>query len=512
MTIDRPSSRRAFLRRGGLTAAASPFLGFARDSQERSQDLNVLLILVADLRTELGCFGSARARTPAIDRIAAKGMTFLRNYCQQAASTPSRTSLLTGLRPDSTRVVDERVHFRRAEPNALTIPEYFREHGYATTAFGKVFDRPEIDDLQSWSVPPWSPSDPSWGSDANKARAQSHWTNLRNNRWLVNGEPPASSSGPCWQSVDVRDEDLDDGKVARAAAAAIDEMSGDRFFIATGFTRPSLPLIAPARYFDLTPKGSWGLSDYSAPPRDAPSFALHGSSEIRAFEDVPESGPLPEPLAREVIRAYRASLTFCDAQVGVLLDALDRNGVADSTVVVLMGVSGAHLGELGLWTKHSNYESATHTPLVVRAPGQRNAGRKTSVLVESVDLFPSLCSLCRLPRPASLEGSNWRLLFDDPKRLWKRAAYSQHPREIPGIGPGMGYSMRTNRHRYTEWSALDSPYATTELYDYKNAPVEWRNLANRPDAVSLVNGLAHMYREGWQGSRPPSELPMSSRA
>ena len=205
-------------------------------------------------------------------------------------------------------------------------------------------------------------------------------------------------------------------------------------------------------------------------------------------------------------------MSFTDTQIGVLLDALDEQGLADSTVVAVVGVSGSHLGEFGLWNKHSNYEAATHTPLVVRAPGQRNAGRKTSALVESVDLFPSLCSVCRLPRPDGLDGSSWRGLFDDPKRLWKRAVYSQHPRTIPGVGPGMGYSMRTTRHRYTEWSGLDSPYKTVELYDYKESPIEWRNVANRPEYVSLVNGLAHMHREGWQGSLPPTELPTSSRA
>ncbi len=201
-----------------------------------------------------------------------------------------------------------------------------------------------------------------------------------------------------------------------------------------------------------------------------------------------------------------------DAQVGVLLEALDSLGLADSTVVALAGVNGSHLGELGLWNKNSNYEAATHAPLVVRAPGQRNAGRRTAALVEGVDLFPSLCSLCGIPRPDGLEGSSWRGLFDDPKRLWKRAVYSQHPRAIPGIGPGMGYSMRTSRYRYTEWSALESPYSTAELYDYKESPHELRNLANQPLYVSLVNGLAHMLREGWQSSRPPTELPVSSRS
>ena len=248
------------------------------------------------------------------------------------------------------------------------------------------------------------------------------------------------------------------------------------------------------------------------PPRDAPRFALHGSEEIRGYADIPAEGPVPESKARELVRAYRACTSFTDAQIGLLLDALDEEGLSESTVVVVAGVNGSHLGELGLWNKNSNYEAATHAPLVVRAPGQRNAGRKTDALVESVDLFPSLCSVCGIPFPREREGSSWQGLFEDPKRLWKRAAFSQHPRVIPGVGPGMGYSMRTARHRYTEWSGVDSPYSTAELYDYKESRIELRNIANRPEHGSLVNGLAHMLREGWQGSLPPSELPTSSRA
>ncbi len=516
------TSRRDFLRKGGLSASAlasvSRALGKERDAPFPA--LNVLLVLVDDLRTELGCYGSARVRTPHIDRTAASGLTFLRCYCQQAASSPSRTSLLTGLRPDTTRVFDRRTHFRRALPGAVTLPGHFMRHGYETTAFGRIFDSPALDDLQSWSIAPWTAGGPSWRSQEGKALARSNWNRLQANAWRAadtagsSGSPagPEGSGTPSWAISNTEEAELPDGQAARNAASAIAELKDRRFLIAVGFRGPHLPFVAPAHYFDLYPRGTWGAPQSPEPPRDAPPFALHGSEEIRGYADIPSGGPIPESKARELIRAYRACVSYTDAQVGLLLDTLDDQGLSESTVVAVVGVNGAHLGELGLWNKNSNYEAATHAPLVVRAPGQKNAGRKTDALVESVDLFPSLCSVCGIPFPADREGSSWQGLFDDPKRLWKRAVFSQHPRTIPSVGPGMGYSMRTVRHRYTEWSGLDSPYSTAELYDYKESRNELRNIANLPEHSSLVNGLAHMLREGWQGSLPPPELPTSSRA
>ncbi len=483
----------------------------------------MLLVLVDDLRPELGCYGSARVKTPAIDGVAASGLTFLRCYCQQASSNPSRTSLLTGLRPDTTRVYEQRTHFRQALPQVVTLPGHFRKHGYETTAFGRVFDSPDTQDPGSWSIAPWAPGGPEWRSDENEALAAERRNELAARGWRAGGSSgrspaadtratPRANPPPSWSMWSAGEGELHDGQVCRRAAAAIGSLRDRRFLVAVGFRGPQFPLVAPERYFDLYPKGTWAAPESPEPPRDAPPFALHGSEEIRAYSDIPSQGPIPEPKARELIRAYRACVSFADAQVGLLLDSLDEHGLADRTVVAVAGVSGSHLGELGLWNKNSNYEAATHAPLVVRAPGQRNAGRKTRALVESVDLFPSLCSVSGIPFPSRREGSSWRGLFDDPKRLWKRAVFSQHPRTIPGVGPGMGYSMRTARHRYTEWSGIDSPYSTAELYDYKESQNELRNIANRPEHGSLVNGLAHMLREGWRGSLPPPELPKASRS
>lgn len=524
MTRRPPISRRRLLRAGAASACA-PLLGTRRPVRGAQRggatpEQNVLLVLVEDLRTELGCFGSSKVRSPRVDGLAAQGLTFLRCYCQQAASGPSRASLLTGLRPDTTRVYDDQTHFRRAEPRAVSMPQHFRSIGYQTAAFGRIFGPPRLEDLPSWSIPPWHPGGPAWRSAAGQRLAGDHWERLRRNAWRagratadLQEDAMGSAATPtaAWRTTPGDGSDLPDGRTARAAADGIRQLGGERFFVAVGFERPSFPLEAPQRHFDLYPRTTWGPPQAPEPPRDAPLFALHRSEEIRGYADIPDEGPIPEPKARELIGAYRASVSFVDSQIGLLLDALEEAGRSEDTVVAVVGVNGSHLGELGLWNKNSNYEVATHAPLVVRAPGQRSAGRRTEALVESVDLFPSLCSLCGVPRPQRLEGSSWRGLFDDPKRLWKRAAFSQHPRAIPQVGPGMGYSMRTARHRYTEWSATDSPYSTAELYDYKDSRNELRNIANRPEHGSLVNGLAHMLREGWRGSLPPLFLPTSSR-
>jgi arylsulfatase A-like enzyme len=230
------------------------------------------------------------------------------------------------------------------------------------------------------------------------------------------------------------------------------------------------------------------------------------SAELRAYSDVPQQGPIPEAKARELVRAYYAGVSYVDAQVGRLLDALDRLSLRDNTVVVLWGDHGYHLGDHGLWSERTNFEVATRSPLIIRVPGQRGAGRKTVALTESVDLYPSLCEVCELPRPLGLEGSSFVPLFEDPDRLWKRAVFSQSPREIPGVGPGMGYSMRTSRYRYTEWMGEENPFRAAELYDYQTDPLEQHNIANRPENISLVNGLAGMLQEGWRGSLPPTDI------
>ena len=514
-------SRRQLLRAAAGAAATLLPRRAAAKKKPISPELNVLFIAVDDLRPSLGCYGDSDIRTPNIDALAAEGLTFTRSYCQQAVCSPSRTSLLTGLRPDTTRVHDLQTHFRLYRPNAVTLPQYFKDSGYVTAAFSKILHKPELDDLPSWSVPSWIPGHQGWNTADSRRFVQEKWDSVRANRWMSNErfyyEPskrtPAAEgqSGwgmPSWESRRVADNALADGMTADAVVHALGELRSERFFLGAGFLKPHLPFVAPEKYFDLYPKSQIDLAAFRRSPAGAPAYALHDSGELRGYNDIPAEGPISDDQARDLIRAYRASVSYVDAQIGRVIDALDQHGLRDNTVVVLWGDHGYHLGDHGLWNKHSNFEAATRTPLIVSVPGGRSRDRKTAGLTELVDVYPTLCELCGLERPEGLEGSSFVPLFDDPDRLWKRAVFSQYPREIPGVGAGMGYSIRTRRYRYTEWRAIDSPYTSTDLYDYKNDPLETRNIANRRENVSLVNGLQGMLRDGWRSSLPPTEGPV----
>ena len=509
-------SRRSFL----SAALAAPAIPLAAQRRRRAEtgDKNVLFIVVDDLRPTLGCYGDPDAITPNIDRLAAEGLTFTRAYCQQAVCSPSRTSMLTGLRPDSTGIHDLETHFRKNVPGAVTLPEYFRKHGYETTAFGKIFHKPGLNDAPSWSEAPWIADNHAWRSPENRQFVERKWSELQRNAWKSSerfyfepdkrGPAPEGQRGwglKSWEAREGGDDALPDGKAATAALGAMKQLEGERFFLAVGFLKPHLPFRAPKKYFDLYRETAISGNRNPFPPAGAPRYALHNNAELRGYTDIPKEGPIPPAKSRELVRAYYAAVSYMDAQVGRLLDGLRDLGLEESTTVVLVGDHGYHLGELGLWNKHTNFENAVRTPLIVRYPEQRGKGRKTSALTELTDIYPSLCEISGLPIPRGLEGSAFGPLFEDPDRLWKRAVFSQYPREIPGVGPGMGYSMRTNRFRYTEWRVPGTPYKSVELYDYVDDPQETENIASRPANVSLVNGLAGMLQEGWRGAFPPTD-------
>ena len=508
-------SRRNFLR-SAVAAGAAPLA--AQRRKQQVGDKNVLFIVVDDLRPSLGCYDDPDAITPNIDRLSTEGLTFTRAYCQQAVCSPSRTSLLTGLRPDTTGVHDLETHFRRNLPDAVTLPEYFRKRGYTTTAFGKIFHKPGLDDLPSWSEAPWIADNAAWRSRENQQFVERNWAQLRANGWKSDerfyfepdkrGPAKEGQTGwgvPSWEAPDTGDHELPDGKAAAAAIEALRQLKNKRFFVAVGFLKPHLPFRAPKKYFDLYRDRAISGNVNPFPPAGAPRFALHNNAELRGYTDIPGDGPISGEKARELVRAYYACVSYMDAQVGRLLDALDELGLSESTTVVLVGDHGYHLGEHGLWNKHTNFENAVRTPLIVRTVDGKAKGRKTAALTELTDIYPSLCALSNLPIPDGLEGSTFSPLFEDPDRIWKRAVFSQYPREIPGIGPAMGYSMRTNRFRYTEWRAPGTPYKSAELYDYVEDPQEMANLAVRPENASLVNGLAGMLQEGWRSAFPPTD-------
>ncbi|MHC4879005.1 MAG: sulfatase-like hydrolase/transferase, partial [Planctomycetota bacterium] len=462
-----------------------------------SERLNVLFIAVDDLRPDLGCYGASHIHSPNIDRLAATGRRFDRAYCQQAVCNPSRTSLMTGMRPDSTGVTGNHSHFRMNHPDVVTLPQHFKQHGYHAAAIGKIYhgvfpDGASIQkwdtmgDPQSWSVPAVRFGPRYYYTEEGIAAAKLVY------RKLYRPKNPGPDDwtqklvfGPATESPDVQDSVLYDGKVADKAVATLQQLrdTDKPFFLAVGFIKPHSPYIAPKKYFDLYDDVS--LASHPEFPTGAPGYAGHGSGELRRYTDQPGKGDIPEDNQRRVRQAYFACISYIDAQIGRVLDELDRTGQADDTVVVLFGDHGYHLGEHGLWGKTTNFELDTRVPLIVRTPGMNVAGKATQSLVELVDLYPTLAELADLPITEQLEGTSFAAVLDDPSQVTKTAAFSQYPRG----GGLMGYSMRTPTHRMTQWVQRQSgEVRATELYDYSDGLVETTNLAaQQPDLVERLS-------------------------
>jgi arylsulfatase A-like enzyme len=457
-------------------------------SQPAPRRLNVLFIAVDDLRPQLGCYGSSEIRTPRIDALARRGTVFTRAYCQQAVCSPSRTSLLTGRRPDTTRIYNLVDHFRQNLPEVVTLPQWFKQHGYHAQGLGKIYHG-GLDDPPSWSVPSW----PSRAQPASPAAA----TQQARDRQRERQQARRRNRGPSWRAPDVADSDLFDGQLADRAIETLQEVKDRPFFLAVGFHKPHLPFVAPKKYFDLYPPEKIRLPRNPFPPKEAPRMALHNSGELRSYSDIPEAGPISDEKARELIRGYYAASSYADAQIGRVLYELDRLGLREQTVVVLWGDHGWQLGEHGLWCKHANFERATHSPLIVSAPGQKHRGAKTEVLAEFVDIYPTLCELAGLPAPEGLEGTSLVPVMENPRRQWKKAAFSQYPR-----GRVMGHSMRTDRCRYTEWAEPGQEPVARELYDHRSDPEENANIADRPENRELVQRLSRELRAGWRRALP----------
>ena len=488
---------------GAAVTSLSAAMGAARP--------NILFISVDDLRTQLGCYGEAQMHTPAIDSLASRGLLFERAYCQEATCGPSRTSVLTGRRPDTTQIYRNKdaVAFRDKMPGIVTLPQYFKDHGYFCEGLGKVFHN-GVDDPESWSVPQWAGPPEQWFDPAHVLWIEEHWPHFK----LPPPDQQARDEvvGPVsvpWESYDTPEKDYRDAVVAQHAIDSLERLkqSSQPFFLAVGFWRPHLPFIAPKKYFDLYPLDSIRLPPNYFPPHGVPTLALTEFPELRNYLGIPRKGPLADLQGRELIRAYDAAASFADAQVGRVLDALKRLDLADNTIVVLWGDNGWHLGDNSLWAKLTDFEVAAHIPLILAGPGVVN-GQKTASIVELVDLYPTLCDLAGLPLPRGLEGRSLQPLCTDLHASWPYAAYSQVPR-----GDGiMGYSMRTVRWRYTEWVPLNSLGRSNvigrELYDLQNDPGSTVNLAAQPEWSELERELSHQMIQALTEQTP---LPRETR-
>ncbi|NLX96242.1 MAG: sulfatase, partial [Rhodopirellula sp.] len=470
--------------------------------------LNVLFVAVDDLRPRLGCYGEPGVRTPNIDRLASEGVVFRNTFCQMASCNPSRSSLLTGRRPDTTTIFDNRRTLRSALPDVVTLPQQFKRHGYFTRSLGKVFhgtyrsDKKHEDPI-SWSVPEWRPDYVGYATPEGLAVLRRLHPKPFNNPRQSPQEVMAQRgySGLIWESPDVPDNALMDGRLADKAVETLREIKDRPFFLAVGFAKPHAPYVAPKKYFDLYDPDAIELPVNDQPPRDVPPLASNGSAEVRGYVGVPRSGPIPEKTRREIVRAYNACTSYVDAQVGKVLDELTRLGLRDRTVIVLWGDHGYHLGHNGEWGKNTNFDAAARVPLVVSSPGLAS-GKSSAAIVELVDLYPTLCEVCGVPTTQGLEGTSFRPVLETPDRPWKKAAFTQHPRPLGQPGASTGRSIRTERYRLTEWTGPRLKHPTYELYDYHDDPGETVNLAHRPEYEERRKELTNQLHKGWKAALP----------
>jgi iduronate 2-sulfatase len=303
--------------------------------------------------------------------------------------------------------------------------------------------------------------------------------------------------------ADVPDSAYHDGSLADMAVARLKELKGQNqpFFLAVGFLKPHLPFNSPKKYWDLFEPAKLKLAANPFRPQHAPPYAVTDFGELRSYYGVPPSGPVSEELARKLVHAYRAACSFTDANIGRVLDELERLGLRENTIVVLWGDHGWKLGEHAGWCKHSNVENDTNAPLILAAPGAKAAGQSTRALVEFVDIYPTLCELAGLPLRGHLEGVSMKPLLDDPSRPWKTAAFSQYPR-THDEQPLMGYAMRTDRYRYVEWRNRATGEAVAhELYDHQTDPGENQNVAGLAENKELLVRLAVQLKGGWQAAK-----------
>ncbi|NNJ24118.1 sulfatase [Alienimonas chondri] len=448
---------------GGLVA-----VGRAADRPRRDRP-NVLFIAVDDMRAELGCYGSPIVKSPNLDALAARSLLFERAYCQQALCNPSRASVLTGLRIDSLGFTDLLTHFRERRPDVVTLPQLFKQAGYETHGIGKIFHNYRQDE--------WKGDPASWSRPQ-----QLHYGNHGHDVAQVEGERPADAVAiPRAERREVPDEAYWDGQIAKLAVDRLNEIKDEPFFLAVGFWKPHLPFNAPEKYWAMYDPAEIAPPTNPEPPTGVPSIALHDGREI--MRDFP-AGLTPDDV-RTLRHGYYAAISYVDAQIGKVLDELARLDLRDETIVVFWSDHGFHLGEHDLWCKTSNFELDARVPLMISVPGQSTAGRRTQSLVELLDIYPTIADYSRLTPPSGLEGHSLRPLFEDPAATVREVAFTQHPRPgypKAGVAPeAMGYSLRSDRFRYTEWRDFQTGrVVATELYDHRDDPRETINRADEP--------------------------------
>jgi len=504
LLADLHDSERALSRRTGLLAFQDHGKGtvvafkdirikhLRKPSRHRQQRPNVLFIASDDLNTDLGCYRHPLVLSPNIDRLADRGVRFEHAYCQYPVCNPSRSSFMTSLYPDQTGILSNRGHIRDKNPDVVTLPQMFMRHGYFAARVGKIYHYGVPDQI---------------GTDGEDDPAS--WQQVVNPRGIdrevhdrIHSLIPGSFGGTLsWLKLDSTDGQHTDGIGASEAIKLLDQhhpkKTGKPFFLAVGFYRPHTPYVAPSHYFDLYPREKiQPVMEKEGDRDDIPLAALHD----RKFQR-----ELTVEQRKEIIQAYYASVTLMDAQVGRLLDALDRLDLRDSTIIVFISDHGYHLGAHGLWQKSDLFEGSTHVPMIIADPRLKTAGRNSRSLVELVDLYPTLAELCGLKAPAHVQGRSLVPVLNDPTRSVRDESLSvtvsrgyQMHRELPRKTRIMGYTIRTARYRYTEWG---QGRFGVELYDYQNDPDEYTNLAMSAESDPLIRRLRQRLRQRVQAAQ-----------
>ncbi|WP_289042124.1 sulfatase [uncultured Zobellia sp.] len=495
-------------------------------ANKQKQRPNVLFIAIDDLRPELGSYGSEIAQSPNLDKLASQGLQFNRAYCQQAICGPSRASVLTGLRPETSGIFHNYLKIRELHPDIVTLPQHFKNNGYESAYYGKIFHHGDLDDSLSWSrVPDSHPK-----SVVSFALPENQQIKEETRKEMFSKYGGVAkyglAMGPAYESADVPDNTYADGYNTDLAIADIKEMAKNNdqpFFLGLGFHKPHLNWVAPKKYWDLYDESKIPMALNSVPPHEGATMGLHPSFELRVRSGIPKTGKLPSELSKTLKHAYLACISYVDAQIGRAIQALEDAGIRDNTIIIVWSDHGYHLGDMGIWGKATNYEIATRVPLMIWTPDMplENRGAQTEALVELIDMYPTLCELAGIEKPSHVEGKSFVPLLDNPKQDWKTAVFSQFPspalREWGSypLRPAMretyfgtlleevelkikkqqgekwdrklfenqimGYAMRTDQYRFIVWKDrenLDPEPIYLELYDHRTDPEETKNIAN----------------------------------
>jgi len=470
-----PITRRSLL---STTALAAPTLLLAQKSAPERP--NVLFIAADDMNNALGCYGHPIVKSPNLDRLAASGVRFDRAYCQYPVCGPSRASLLTGLRPDSTHIFENNISVRDKLPDVVTLPQMFRNNGYQSVRAGKMYhmDVPGSVGTNKWDDPP------SWDVSISPPGKEQHTVGKGRN--VVGGK-----GNNRWDAIAFQGEGKDqaDDRATEIAIETMNKHKDGSWFLGLGYLRPHLPHVAPERFFDLYPLSN--IHPVVNPANDLDDIPR--ASEITINTRANDMG-MNENDKKEAIRAYYASVSYMDWQVGRVLASLDKLNLRRKTIIVFWGDHGWHLGEHFRWHKRSLFEESMRAPLLLSAPGRKGNGKSTRSLVEFVDIFPTLAQLAGQTPPTNLEGQSLVPLLDNPSRPWKSAAFSV----VTAPNGIMGRCALTGKYRYVRWTG---PYPDEELYNHETDPKEYTNLAKLPQQAALLNQMRTVLDAGWQAAK-----------